>query len=443
MKPCAIEQRALEGQFLQAANALADQPGLQTRQETEASLTVPFADAALRLRLIENSRAIDQQLARKNPADKPFPINPDLQRAAVMDAAQRQGRAALAVLGQRLFDEQNAGKDGERFELVAHRLELFPAEQSWWESLGRAGDQVGRRVRRLSDDAAARLEEARKDDVDHARTALRGAERESRLLDGSEGMDWEAEPAVRFLHLSTHDLLLWQTRRTLEDHWFGENGEPYYQKAGLAYLEDARRLVGPAQAAQSVGPVEEELNRPGRLTLAPAGPLVLTSETELSFECALAPATGGTAPTGLPSFHLEADSALKAAFPDGRFYRVADLRPGRPTEPIAAVVSRADAALDGDGRRPRRRINAPRSRCMASSAASRSKPAWRWTSNPSPRASTTPSPRRAAGPSPSGPTAAYRKSTPPPRAPSQSSSTVPAAWGSMKATRRRRASSRL
>ena len=186
---------SLEARFLESANATADQPGLRTRQETEAALTVPFADAALRLRLIDNSRAVDEQLARESAREKPFPINPDLQRAAVMDQAQRQGRAALAVIGQRLFDELNTEKDGERCELVAHRLELFAAEQSWWQSLGRAGEQIGRRYRRLADEAAARLEEARKADVGVARATVRVAEGESRLLAGTEEPDWDAEPA--------------------------------------------------------------------------------------------------------------------------------------------------------------------------------------------------------------------------------------------------------
>ena len=340
---------SLEGRFLESANAAADQLGLRARQEGEAALTVPFADASLRLRLIDNSAAVDERLARQGAADKTFPINPDLQRAAVMDLAKRQGRAALAVIGQRLFDALNADKDDDRYELVAHRLELFSAEQSWWESLGRAGEQIGRRYRRLASDAAARLEEACKADVDPARVALRGAEAESRLLDGSEEPGWDAEPAERFLRMSMHDLLLWQAGRTLEDLWFGENGEPYYQKAGLAYLDDARRLVGPAQAAQSVGPAEEALNRPGRLTLGPAGPLALTSEPELSFECAVAPAAGASLPPGLPSFRLEAGPDVEAAFPDGRPYRVADLRPGRPAEPVAVVVRRADPAADADG----------------------------------------------------------------------------------------------
>jgi hypothetical protein len=338
---------ALEGEFLRRADELTGRGGLRTWLEAEAALAVPFPDSDLRRRLIDNDRAIEGQLARKG-ADRAFPVNPDMQRRAAMDQARRQGRAALAVLGRRLFDEQAADRGGEKYDLVEHRLEVFTVEQNWWESLDRAGEQVGRRWRRLAADAAARLGEGRQEDLARARAALRDADRLARRIDGAAEPDWEAEPADRLLRLSAHDLLLWQARRTLEDHWFGENGEPYYQKAGLAYVEDARRLVAPAQAARGALPAEEELNRPGRLALGPAGRLALTSETELPFECTLAPEPGAYVPPGLPSFRLEAGPAVTAAFPGGKPYRVADLRAGRSPDPVGAVVGRP-AAADGDG----------------------------------------------------------------------------------------------
>ena len=320
--------KSLEAELLDRAEAAAREDGIQGWREAEAALSVPFTDPALRLRLIENNRVIEDRLARQADAGKTLPADPERQRREVVDAARRQGRAALAVLGQRVFDGQAAEPGAESYELVQHRLEVFAAEQSWWESAGLAGDQIGRRYRRLAGDATALLDKARKDDLAHARAALRSAERLGRLTDGAADPGWDAEPAGRFRRLATHDLLLWQARRSLEDHWFDEKGEPYYQQSARACVEDAARLVGPAQLADGVRPAEDEVNRPGRLTLTAPGPLALTSEPELPAEWTLAAAAGAYVPPGLPSFRLEAGPAVQALFPGDRTGWTIDLPAG-------------------------------------------------------------------------------------------------------------------
>ena len=149
--------------------------------------------------------------------------------------------------------------------------------------------------------------------------------------------------------MAAHDLLLWQAHRTLEDHWFDEKGEPYYQQSARAYIEDARRLVAPGQAAAGVRPAEDAINRPGRLTLGPPGRLALTSEVELPAAWTLAPAPGAYIPPCLPSFCLESSAAVQAAFAGDHASWIADLSGNRAADPIDSVIRRADVLPESDG----------------------------------------------------------------------------------------------
>ena len=434
--------KSLDADFLGRADAAAREDGINGWREAEAALAVPFSDAALRLRLIENNRVIEDRLARRAESHNAPPADPERERSEVVDAARRQGRAALAVLGRRVFDAQAAESGAENYDLVQHRLEVFAAEQSWWESAGVAGDQIGRRWRRLAGDATALLDEARKDDLAHAHVALRSAERLGRLAGGAEDPGWDVEPAGRFRRLATHDLLLWQARRGLEDHWFDEKGEPYYQQFARAYVEDAARLVGPAQlrrrraprrgrgqpprsadpdAARTAGP-DERAGTVGRVD-AGAGRRRLRS-------------------AGLAVVSSEFRRGRAGAVPrrphrlDGRPARRRGDGPRRRPYP-----PRPDSLPDGDGPAAAPMRTRRRSYYTASSAARRRRRAPRSKSSRFRSVFTTNCRRRGPAPCRSGPAVACRTSSAPGRGPSPWCSTAPAAWASMKATPRRRPSS--
>ena len=97
------------------------------------------------------------------------------------------------------------------------------------------------------------LREARFDKLDDAARKLRTAEHLARNLPGgatlrtSEGAAPEVNPVQEYRKLLVHDLLLWQARRTYQDHWYSEDGEsnrPFYRDTGALYVDAAQALIG-------------------------------------------------------------------------------------------------------------------------------------------------------------------------------------------------------
>jgi hypothetical protein len=330
--------RTAANQLEQAVNALGDCEGLAAWRDTEALLAVPFHHAKKRMELLNSSRCISRRLLmqggdRRSAASRgsnALPLGPaplSLAEESVKLQARRQGRMALAALGQRWFDQPKEAPR-ENFDLVQHRLQLFSSESSWWESLGRAETEIAARWRELPPEIGRLADASRKSDLRVARPALQAADRLNRRFEcqlrPSACEPREVLPARlarSYRQLLVHDLLLWQAQRTLDDHWFDENDapgvKPYYEVAGMLFAEDAEKQVSQAQAEQAVAEMKRKLSRPGRLVVtAPTGrSTVLTSETGLDLDFALEPAEGATVPAGFPVVRIATDKLLQAQVP--------------------------------------------------------------------------------------------------------------------------------
>ena len=81
----------------------------------------------------------------------------------------------------------------------------------------------------------------------------------------------DGNPVQEARQLRLQGLLAWQAERLLQDHWFDldPSRPPYYRRAGLLYVSDARRLDprrgSPQEALQAL---QERLEQPGDLVLA-------------------------------------------------------------------------------------------------------------------------------------------------------------------------------
>src|SRR5260370_39028465 len=102
------------------------------------------------MKLIRNARAIAGKFyterAGEKVSDAPGPTeekNTELARFA----AQRQGRLALVVLGQRWFDEPalKAGRPSENYGDVENRVRRLHTDERWWTALARASEEIGGR----------------------------------------------------------------------------------------------------------------------------------------------------------------------------------------------------------------------------------------------------------------------------------------------------------
>src|SRR5262249_39652649 len=129
--------------------------------------------------------AADKALATGKAGDKG--LTPENAAKTVRKSAEVQGRLALAVLGQRWFDEVR-GLQREDYEQVKRRLGDFLVGEKWWLAVDRVGEEIGRRVRELPARIFERRQEARKFGGSKATAALQDADRLTRLLDGASSL---------------------------------------------------------------------------------------------------------------------------------------------------------------------------------------------------------------------------------------------------------------
>ena len=214
------------------------------------TLSVPFLPAARRVKLLQDLRDVSRQLHAGNQVQN-APAAGATPQAAARDLAMRQGRMALAVLGERWVADPE-GLAGAPTGVVPLRYgELLqrvtqPKVGAWWESVQEAADQVGwhwRALARGTESAAAR---AGKDELDAAAKSFARAVYLSRLLDSATALPGAVRPCADERRLWMHHLLLAQARRTTEDRWAAFDPEatrPYCEEAGERYVLAAERLM--------------------------------------------------------------------------------------------------------------------------------------------------------------------------------------------------------
>jgi hypothetical protein len=209
-------------------------------REIEALLTLPFLKTEDREKLISDSDAIAANL-RKVAQGKEISPEENLRRARA--AAQREGRLALAALGEPVDDRLRA------FRRAQEALDEGK-EADWFEPLDRSGSFVGEELNRLPELANEAAEKAAHEPLPAAGEKLHVAARQTRQLGGGVGEDrLPHDPIGEQRRLLLHDLLCWHAHRTYLDYWADrKQGEPYYfQTAGRKYLADAGALVTPKE----------------------------------------------------------------------------------------------------------------------------------------------------------------------------------------------------
>ncbi len=286
-----------------------------TPRDLDDVLLVPMNDASLRIELLNHNRSIGQQLlvetAQRTDEVPSIPLEQN--QAWAKDAAQRQGRMALAVLGSRWFNE-TPGADLERYGTMKDLLdpETFPNRQRWWEDLAKVGEQVGRRWRQLPVVLNQEADNWRKATGKQAMEVLPRADRLARLFDGTASLPATLNPTQEFRLALTRDLLLWQTDRTVKEHWYSEKpgDEPYYLVAGREYLNDVVvRLDSRKHHTEAAEALKSRLKL-DRLVVDGPADLDWTSEQRLDFPFYLRPDRDAWVPPGHAVVWVETDGEL-------------------------------------------------------------------------------------------------------------------------------------
>lgn len=295
-------------------------------REIDNLLTVPIAAPAVRKELLTKRSKIADQLLQKLAA-QPHSWPRITARENTTLARQQsitQAQLALAVLGERYFDEVNDGKQAP-WELAQAYVKQLEQDNPDSMTLPKLGDAIGWRWQQFPQAVARAFKKDYKATPDQVLASAQTADRYARWINGA-GQAFLTKPlAPDYRDLRMQQLLLWQAQRTYQDHWYGEQpGKIYFQEAGEAYLKDAEKsFADPALAA-----LREELQRAGALQLklysAPGVPaegtiaktLHLTTERDFPLKYRLQPVNELAAPpSGFPVVWMKPGPLLQPTIP--------------------------------------------------------------------------------------------------------------------------------
>ena len=213
------------------------------------ALSVPFIPVEQRVRLLSDLRSISAKL------NDPKTEMPSLAAASAFDAkkaAQRQGRVALALLGGRWVEDQDARTLAPRgtkllsySEMRARLGGALPG--AWSDSLREVSEQIGWHFREMIAAIVGDLDEANQIELKFVQKHLDRAGYLARLLDSATALPRDRSPASEERRYWTHEMLLWQAKRTAADGWAslttGPTTKPYCEEAGERYVQAAEKLI--------------------------------------------------------------------------------------------------------------------------------------------------------------------------------------------------------
>lgn len=242
-------------------------------RDIHSALEVPFLDGKQRLELLARESRIGYRLLTRQAAALPAPDREAVVEEAPRARAVRQGKLALAVLGQRWFDEcgQNVL---EQHDLVQGRLKEALTAEKWWQFVAQAGAEIGQRWHKLPEEIR-RLQPTKDKAAEAGWGPFRKIDRLTRLADVRTALMLNQNPIQVHRQVLLEDLLYEQARRTFLERWQAEDPskEPYYRTAAFLYLKDAQAL--PQERFAGTDPrladLRAKIVQAGSLALALAG----------------------------------------------------------------------------------------------------------------------------------------------------------------------------
>ncbi|HEY8505031.1 MAG TPA: vWA domain-containing protein, partial [Gemmataceae bacterium] len=286
------------------------------------ALRVPFLPPERRAKLLRDLRFISHQLNVKSQSQQSPASGLAGERDSARDRAVREGRLAVALLGERWVtdaarDDPAALRWDELKDLAAD-----PKAGAWWESVGEAQEQVGRLWRGLAPEVEVLTEGAAAGDLGDAAAKLARADYLARLLDSATPLSPNLRPGADLRRFWVHHLCLREARRALADGWAAldpDREEVYAVEAARRYADAAEGLILGADAdrldsaakARRLAAVSEVRGDLRVATTEVRGPveLAFTDEPSFPLRYELVPPAGR--PAGYPVFRARADRPLR------------------------------------------------------------------------------------------------------------------------------------
>ncbi len=273
----------------------------------DAALNVPFIDVGLRKTLLDKIQNISRKL---ESADQ---NQTTAEQASPLEMAQRQGRMALAVLGEQSVSDLDQMPLG--WAAIQKRVKEPSLGVAAWDSISEAGESLGMAFTGIAKASAAFADKGRLDKDDTAQFQLAKAARLARVVDGATNLTGP-NPAALDRRFRTHKLLIELAKRSAVDGWwsFDELAKDGYGKESAeAYLAAADTILFDGETGTP--PTEKtrrrkhiEAARPladPRFDLTTPNAIPITNRTEERFGYRIV-ATG--AATGYPAIRAAAST---------------------------------------------------------------------------------------------------------------------------------------
>jgi Mg-chelatase subunit ChlD len=334
----------LTNEFDQRCRALSDRRDLQdVWRDADDALVVPFIQPRLRMNLLSNIQSTARQLLGETTkkSRETHSVSSDENTLKAKESARRQGRLALAALGERTFDQDQEARL-EKYGDVQTRLKELKVAEKWRESLTVAGDQAGRRWQYLPSESQRLLETGQKAEKNPARTSLQTADCFTRLMDAGTGLALADNPVAEYRRLLMQGLLGWQAQRTWEDHLFDLNPkaeQPYYQQVGKLYLDDARAQNPSKLRQKTFEPIQQKLDARGDLVADGQPRWNITSEQRFKLEYQIHRAKDAQVPAGFPVIGVEIGNDLELKNMTKSDRQVLEVGGDAGTQPFVVSIS--------------------------------------------------------------------------------------------------------
>ncbi|MFK7768206.1 MAG: caspase family protein [Mariniblastus sp.] len=310
-----------------------------SQNDIELALSIPTGQADIRMALYSsqanlirsNSINYDSSEQLDDFSDRMTKDRQSLRKKnESLAKAQVQGRLALAIIGEKVFDQADS-VNGDSFIQIKNRINVLSTEEHWWDSMRIAGDEIQQRLRQL---LVSNIASPKGNSMPSKVQSLQ-ADIVYSMLGGNGRPAPPTSPITVLRNRRQSTLFSELASRSLNDRWYDVEGAPYFEKATQRYLQTAKRLW---KDNPEISKLEKQIGSVGKLEIVFPKRIDLTTESELPFQIGIRGESGKPVPDGFPLLWINQSEELSLTRPVSGEKMVQRLLGGKTPTPEACFL---------------------------------------------------------------------------------------------------------
>lgn len=310
-------------------------------REIECARLVPLPAPALRRLLLAHEDLVARKLITETMHTGQIDVIATTTSTESRYAfGQRVGKIILAEFNPNWFNSIT-GDGSESYQLVNQRLISLLQEPNASQSLVSVGMEIRRRLVAIPNQIMGLQEAYLQGDSRGSTDAIEEADQLNRCAAGSLAVDPVVRPTEWLRKHRLQNLLLWQAKRTVEDHWYSEDpaAPPYFRVTGNRYTADAGSLAANADERQQVSDTESYVDRPSTISVLGSEDVYLTSEETLGIDYRLHIGKETNVPAGIPVVSTVVGEKLTLMSPAPGARQLEPIDPGGSDAVVSCTIS--------------------------------------------------------------------------------------------------------